>query len=75
MTPSNGLPVAHAVSIRSRPEGREKVGEGQGQGPPSGFQSAPDPKAGRERSVAEIQRILARFNPLPTRRPGESRPQ
>ena len=35
------------------------------------FQSAPDPKAGREPIGSELTGGVASFNPLPTRRPGE----
>ena len=47
------------VSIRSRPEGRERVTGNPTTTVTAVFQSAPDPKAGREDVVAQTSRDLA----------------
>ena len=72
--PIGGCPVRLEVSIRSRPEGRERARWRLATA--TGivlFQSAPDPKAGREGPTRPPSRPGSGFNPLPTRRPGESR--
>ena len=61
---------ATSVSIRSRPEGREEPGGTVSQSGVSKFQSAPDPKAGRNRRSSSSSPRTTGFNPLPTRRPG-----
>ena len=59
-----------AVSIRSRPEGREEPDERFAFSSRNAFQSAPDPKAGRNRARQAENDDAIGFNPLPTRRPG-----
>ena len=61
---------AVAVSIRSRPEGREERVVSSVRFRCASFQSAPDPKAGRNHVSGDRRRGRRRFNPLPTRRPG-----
>ena len=65
--------VADPVSIRSRPEGREEPRRGTWCRGSIRFQSAPDPKAGRNVDRPRGQVRPVGFNPLPTRRPGGTR--
>ena len=68
---SRGGPPGRSVSIRSRPEGREEHVTILIRVPVEVlFQSAPDPKAGRNFAVVPVDAAGNRFNPLPTRRPG-----
>ncbi len=61
------------VSIRSRPEGREIRRRHIGvRRTDCEFQSAPDPKAGRYTGHLIDCRSHFCFNPLPTRRPGDT---
>jgi len=60
------------VSIRSRRRGREKPSTATIRRPTRSFQSAPDAEAGRNARFNAASAWSARFNPLPTQRPGET---
>ena len=62
--------LGQLVSIRSRPEGREERSWVVTHKPVKQFQSAPDPKAGRNSARSRPTWSRRSFNPLPTRRPG-----